>query len=289
LEWTTREACDCSKANPLKVSSLKGLPERLDECDDTHHSLTEAKHLGRTDDISRDVTLAYATTKGSSFQQDKAKARSSARKLLEKLLQRTHARLLALTTEYTDKKRGNFKNYSKAFKSILRDAYDKAYVYGLKSTGTSASLTAGGSPLMLPKDKKWIDSAFRQETIYLNRFLTDIKNRKQPKMWPHRIGMYVATIGSVYYAGRVAVTPPNHALFWIAKLDVKICAQCKYMATHGPYTKFNIPITPASGHTTCLANCRCAISVRPVSQEYFDRIRRSVSRETHLRRLKAAR
>jgi len=234
------------------------------------------------------VVLSYATTKGASFQKGKSKARSAARKKLEKMLQDTHVRLLALTDNYKKKKRSNFRNFSKEFKSILKDAYYRGYELGLRSTGSSTFLTAGGNKLITSKDRQWVEGAFRQEMRYLNQFLNDIKTNKFPNKWPHRTGMYVSTVGSIYYSGRVAVTPPNHALFWVSKIDNRICPQCKYMASQSPFTKFNIPITPASGHTRCLSNCRCSIAVRQVSQAYFDRLRTGVSRETHLRRLKAA-
>jgi hypothetical protein len=195
--------------------------------------------------------------------------------------------LVKSTESYTAKKI-SFKNYADEFKLTLKNAYYKAYTLGLKSTGVEASLTAGGNPLLLPADKRWIDSALRQEMQYLNRFLADIKRNRQPKRWPYRIGMYVATVGSIYYAGRVAATPANHALFWIAKLDIRICPQCKYMATNSPFIKHNIPITPGCGFTRCLSNCRCKIVVRPVDKEYYEKLRRGLSRDTHLRRLKKA-
>lgn len=291
MERTTQQACNCASQDPSEVQAIERISEGYvgDLPTDVEKILVEAKSVGSVaTDITRDVTLSYATTRGSSFQKGKSKARTAARKHLEKLLQDTHIRLVALTTTYINKKRGDFKKFSGEFKKILKDAYYRAYEYGLRSTGSAAFLTAGGQPLILPKDRKWIESAFRQETRYLNKFLADIKVNKHPGKWPHRIGMYVATIGSIYYSGRVAVTPPNHALFWIAKLDNNICPQCKYMATHSPYTKFNLPITPASGYTVCLANCRCAIAVRPVSSKYFETLRGAVSRDTHMRRLRAA-
>jgi hypothetical protein len=234
------------------------------------------------------VVLSYATTNGSSFHKGKSRARSAARKQLERVLQNTHVRLVALVDSYKKKKKAKFDAFKKDFKSILLRAYYKAYELGLKSTGASAFLTAGGGKLITPSDRKWVESAFRQEMRYLNKLLTDIKLNRYPNKWPKRIGMYVATVGSVYYTGRVAVTPPNHALFWVAKIDSRICPQCRYMATHSPFTKYNMPITPASGHSRCLSNCRCSIAVRPVNKAYFTKLRRDVSRATHLRRLKAA-
>lgn len=292
MERTTKQTCNCSTQDPSEVQTIEGISEGHD-CNlpaDVERILVEAKSVGSVaTDITRDVTLTYATTRGASFQAGKTKARSAARKHLERLLQDTHTRLMSLTLNYSKKKKRKFREFSGEFKKILKDAYYKAYEYGLRSTGSAAFLTAGGSPLILPKDKKWIDSAFTQETRYLNKFLTDINTGKQPNKWPNRVGMYVATIGSIYYSGRVAVTPPNHALFWIAKLDNKICPQCKYMAVNSPFTKFNLPITPASGYTSCFSNCRCAIAVREVSKQYFDGLMGKPSRLSHMRRLKAAR
>jgi hypothetical protein len=37
-----------------------------------------------------------------------------------------------------------------------------------------------------------------------------------------------------------------------------------------------------------LSNCRCKIVVRPVDKEYYEKLRRGLSRDTHLRRLKKA-
>lgn len=294
MERTTKQECNCSSQDPSEVQTIEGISEGYvgNLPSDVEKILVEAKSVGSVStDITRDVTLSYATLTGSSFQAEKTKARGAARKRLERLLQNTHTQLIVLTANYTKKKKKDrkFKVFSGEFKDILKKAYNKAYEYGLRSTGAAAMLTAGGSPLILPKDKKWIDSAFRQETQYLNKFLKDIHGDVRPNKWPNRIGMYVATLGSVYYTGRVAVTPPNHAMFWIAKIDNNICAQCKYMAINSPYTKFNIPITPASGYTSCLSNCRCAIAVRPVSKEYFDTLRRKPTREAHLRRLRASR
>jgi hypothetical protein len=291
LEWPSEGVCDCASQDTSEIQTIEGLSEGHDSGIpvDVSQILSEGKGVGTAShDIERDVILAYATTTGASFHKGKAKARSAARKKLERMLKRTYTKLLGLTTSYNKKDKGGYGKYSKEFKRVLKDAYYQAYELGLKSTGASAFLTAGGSRLVSQKDRKWIESAFRHEMRYLNKFLGDVKTNKASGRWPHRVGMYVATVGSIYYSGRVAVTPPNHALFWIAKLDNKICPQCKYMATNSPYTKFNMPITPASGHTRCLSNCRCAIAVRPVSQAYFERLRKGVSRATHLRRLKAA-
>jgi hypothetical protein len=292
LEWTIEGICNCSPQDPLEVQALQGLPEGYDPriTVDVNSLLVEGKGVGKVaTDITRDVVLSHATTRGASFHKDKSKARSAARKQLERVLQDTHVRLIALVDRFKKKKKYvRFDAFKKEFKSILKASYYKAYELGLKSTGSATFLTAGGSKLVTPSDRKWVEAAFLQEMKYLNRLLTDIKLNRTPGRWPHRIGMYVATVGSIYYTGRVAVTPPNHALFWIAKIDSRLCPQCRYMATHSPFTKYNIPITPASGHTKCLSNCRCAIAVRPVSKAVFTRLRKDVSRATHLRRLKAA-
>ena len=289
MERVTQEVCDCSSQDPSEVQAIEGISEGHDPRIpiDVEKILVEGKAVGSVaTDITRDVVLSYATTTGASFQKGKAKARSASRKQLERLLQGTHIRLVALVSNYKKKKKAPFKKFSDDFKGILKDAYYKAYELGLKSTGSAAFLTAGGSKLVTPRDRQWVESAFRQEMRYLNRFLIDIKLNRTPGRWPHRIGMYVATIGSVYYTGRVNVTPPNHAMFWIAKIDNRICPHCKYMAASSPFTKFNIPITPASGYTRCLSNCRCSIAVRPVSKEYFEKLLTDVSRDSHLRRLR---
>jgi hypothetical protein len=265
----------------------EGLPEGSNRAISLAEILFEGKQVGQTSaDITRDIVLSSATTRGASFVKDKSKARSAARRELEKVLKVTYSRLMEQIASFRDGKI-SFTKFSKNFKKTLKSAYYKSYELGLKSTGAGPILTAGGSPLMLPSDRKWIDSAFRYEMRFLNKFLKDIRNNKRPGSWPHRTGMYVSTVGSVYYSGRVAVTPPNSALFWIANIDHRICPQCRYMSANSPYTKFNIPITPASGYTQCLANCRCKISVRQVDEKYFINLkRRSVSRDSHLRRLR---
>lgn len=313
MERSAEEVCDSTQEGPPEVPTIEGVPKGYDPGIplDVVKILTEGKGVGdASTDITRDVVLAYATTKGASFQKGKAKARSAARKFLEKLLKRTYNELSALTSNYTNRKvaekkaiaanyevepkdakpvrRAQFNKYSKKFKSILKGAYHEAYELGLKSTGAAAFLTAGGGRLVSAKDRRWVEGAFKHEMRYLNKLLDDIKNVRNQGRVSHRIGMYVATVGSIYYTGRVAVTPPNHVLFWVAKIDKRICPQCRYMAVNSPYTKFNIPITPASGHTRCLSNCRCSIAVRPVSQEYFGRVATGVGRATHLRRLRAA-
>jgi len=295
LEWPSEEVCDCASQDTPEVQTIEGLSEGYDPGipADVIKILAEGKGVGdAVHDITRDVVLAHATTTGASFHKGKARARSAARRQLEKELQRTYKRLMGLTTTFTKKKRTKkrpkFSKYSKEFKNILKKAYYVAYELGLKSTGAAAFLTAGGSRLVSSADRKWIESAHRQEMRYLNRLLDDVNKNRQAGRWAYRIGMYVATVGSIYYSGRVAVTPPNHVLFWVSKIDNKICPQCRYMSVNSPYTKFNIPITPASGHTRCLSNCRCTIAVRPVSQEYFNKIRKGVGRAAHLRRLKAA-
>jgi len=293
LERTAGQACNCASAHSLEVPSFQGLPEGYDGLITTDVSLDDllkGKRLGEAaNDITRDIVLEYATLKGASFVSGRSKAQSAARKQLEKLLKTTYSKLIAEIANYKKKKRGNFQKFSTSFKRTLKGAYYDAYKLGIKSNGADAFLTAGGSPLILPKDKKWIEAAFKQETIYLNKFLSDIRDDVYPKKWPHRTGMYVAAIGSVYYTGRIAGTPPSYAFFWVAKIDNRICPQCKYMAVHSPYTKANIPITPASGYTRCLSNCRCGVAVRKVSKEYYDKINRGPTREQHLRALKRAR
>jgi hypothetical protein len=291
LERTTQSACNCASPDSLEVQAIKRISARYDsDLTPNVEELLEGKRLGEAaNDIVRDIVLAHATTKGASFISARSKAQTAARKQLERLLQKTYASLIAEIANYKKKKRGNFRKFSTAFKKTLKDAYYKAYELGIKSNGADALLTAGGSPLILPKDKKWIEATFRQETVYLSRFLNDIRNDHQPNRWPHRTGMYVAAIGSVYYTGRVAGTPPNYAFFWVAKIDNRICPQCKYMSANSPYTKQNLPITPASGYTRCLSNCRCGVAVRKVSKEYYEKISKGPTRDTHLRRLKRAR
>lgn len=293
MERTTKSTCNCAEAHSLEVPSFEGLPEGYDErlsLDVNIDTLLEGKRLGEAaNDIVRDIVLAHATTKGASFISSRSKAQSAARKQLEKLLQKTYATHIAQIANYKKQKRGDFKKFSTSFKKTLKAAYYDAYRLGIKSNGADALLTAGGSPLILPKDKAWIEATFRQETLYLDRFLKDIQNDHQPKRWPHRTGMYVAAIGSVYYTGRIAGTPPNYAFFWVAKIDNRICPQCKYMAVHSPYIKTTIPITPASGYTRCLSNCRCGVAVRQVSREYYEKISRGPTRDQHLRALKRAR
>lgn len=289
MEPSNKEDARCAEEGQAISESPQELPGRSDSQFSPSEvvELTEGKQVGSAaNDITRDIVLASATTRGATFSKDKAAARSEARRELDKLLQDTYKRLIGMIASYKDGEL-SFTKFSKNFKGKLKSSYDKAYVLGLKSTGAAVSLTAGGSPLLRPGDRKWIDSAFREEMKYLNRFLNDIKRNKGPNRWNHRTGMYVATIGSVYYTGRVAATPPNYVLFWIAKLDARICSKCAYMAQNSPFTKFNLPITPQSGHTHCLSNCRCRLTIRQVSKEYFEKLRRrSVSRQTHLRRLR---
>jgi hypothetical protein len=282
--------------------------------------LVESKAVGKHDfNIQRDVVLLNATRQGVKFQRSHAAAHDAAREKLDGVLEAAYERGVSYIEKYLQN-RISFEELQRGVRSSLWQGYNRSFELGMRSTGASKILAAH-PPLyaITHADRAWLNSAFQTELRFLNGFLDDIRkgrlpatqlpispqgklittpgnqpvtilpHREIPPAWLRRYGMYIAAIGSVFYSGRVMVTPPNHVIFWLAKLDGKTCPQCRYMARNSPYTKYNLPITPASGFTRCLGNCRCRIQLQEVNTEYFtELVSHSVTRETHMRKLKTA-
>lgn len=287
---------------------------------DLPEALMEGKSLGTykgTDDI-RQALLNYGFDLASGeFKKARRRASSTTNKQFAALMERIKRGLHHTAKRWIDGEitKGRWQRWTK---QLLREAYFDAFDMGLKSSGAE-SLRAGRAKM----DTDWIESAWRQEMIYLSRFLKQIEDSVIPAKWgtdkdpespyfgrhrmleparlsdksssiiQRRLEAYADSIKHVYYAGRVMGTPAGMVIHWVSPLDRNTCKGCRFLSDYSPYTKENIPTTPRAGDTRCLNNCRCRLVMAEVSKDAWRDVRRKHRSQRwyrdKLRRLKEGR
>jgi hypothetical protein len=173
--------------------------------------------------------------------------------------------------------------------ATMKKAWKEVFIAGARASGLGGGQGAGKPLVQLTtEDEKWVRSAMTHEMQFLNGMLDAIVDESFVMPLPRRIGMYMDALESFYDSARVIGLPATSAIHWIIpKKDNRVCASCKYLAEHSPYSKRTLPTVPRSGATICLTNCRDRLFVRIVDQAKAQSLHEgSPTRGTHIKQLR---
>ena len=180
-------------------------------------------------------------------------------------------------------------------KKVFTEFYKKAYVLGVKASGTGISTGYTlfvNKPSIMPEitsqEDKWSQLSSKDELSFWNKFLkTASSSTKLVSSYDYRVLMYVKALESHYDAGRVVGAPYNSVVYWVKNKNHSLCPGCSYMAQISPIPKELVVTTPKAGMCSCLSNCKCSIKISPKSYEEIQKIKRkSPSKEEILREMK---
>ena len=168
-------------------------------------------------------------------------------------------------------------------KTMYQDTYHKAYKLGM----SASSVGLGADTNYTSEDKRWVESAFKNEMKYFNRFLDQaLSTNMSPGQIDHRVSMYMSAVRGVYESGRVIGSHPDSLIYWVYSPEAHHCSSCIYLRDHSPYTKKTLPTTPRTGATECLTNCKCHLRIVISDPDIVKQVNsKSISRNSHLNRL----
>lgn len=214
-----------------------------------------------------------------------------AKRQLNKLLQQKQLDMFDVVNKFRNPTTGqtpiSWTKFRQDMQKHLRDMYKQSFTMGAKSTGAHDLMAANNMALMSDQDAKWLDSSVRQEMMYFNRFLDDVRKGKlTPKQAIARMDHYFGSSRSMYLAGRALFTPNIFAVYWVINHRAEHCEGCLYLRDHSPYHKYNLPTTPGAGSTPCLGNCRCRLLMAKMRPDLLTKfLSQSRSRDYHVRNL----
>lgn len=179
-------------------------------------------------------------------------------------------------------KRRAARQLSNELEGVLKKAYFDTYLLGIRGSGliTVSDLDA--------EDRRWIDTAWKNEKKYLDKFVQDVVNRRDRMAIDKRARMYGNTLDAIYDAARVSGVDPWVLIYWIQDKKAENCIDCEDIARYSPFTKRTLPTTPGAGETRCLSNCKCFLRiVKSTPEKVRQRERELPSRGELLLRLKS--
>lgn len=231
-------------------------------------SVDEGKAIGTAD--KQDLLLLQKIGKLQGFTPEKfaserKRGQTVGKRKLKKVQKRVRDRLTELIDDY-EAEEIDEKALRKQAKKLMKVAWRDVFLAGLRAGG-APGLGKGDDNLVKlgPGDDKWLKSAMRHETTYLNRFLDAVVSETYKMPLPRRITMYVDALESFYDSARVIALPVTTLIHWVGPKDKITCPSCRYMYVHSPFTKLTLPTTPRAGMTLCLTNCRDRLMVRSAS------------------------
>lgn len=178
--------------------------------------------------------------------------------------------------------------FRKQMTATMKKAWKEVFLAGVRASGIGGQ--GPGKPLvqLTPEDEKWVRSAMKHEMQFLNGMLDAVVEESWVMPLEKRIGMYMDALESFFDSARVIGLPATSAIHWIIpKKDGRVCASCRYLADHSPYSKRTLPTVPRSGATLCLTNCRDRLFVRIVDQAKAHELHEaSPTRGTHIKNLR---
>lgn len=164
-------------------------------------------------------------------------------------------------------------------RELFKDYYHQAFMLGYESSGLSDFIEVDKEEL------KWVDSALREETKYLLKFLQDVATSQGKMDYLKRWEMYVNTLDHVYWGGRMVVVPEGFVIDWVL-MPAEHCEGCILLAKNSPYTRDTLPTTPRAGATPCLSNCKCRLRIREPKDLIEYKAAKNKSKASLLLRLK---
>lgn len=169
----------------------------------------------------------------------------------------------------------------KDLKAGFQNLYHNAYKLGMQ--GSSVGLVPGELPVG-PEGKRWVESAFKHEMRFFNKFLAQaVETEMPPWKIDQRVQMYMNAVRGVYEGGRVTGSHPDSLIYWVYTPEAQHCSSCLYLRDHSPYTKRTLPTTPRAGGTECLSNCKCHIRIVISDHDLVKQVdARSLTRTAHM-------
>jgi hypothetical protein len=146
--------------------------------------------------------------------------------------------------------------FGKGFYKLLKDAYDRAAIYGkMKATGIVSSLESA--------EIKKVDKERWDERKYVNQFIADLEG-KYKDLTPEALAKRVAWRADMYADALRGVMndiwlenlPDDTLVEWVMS-DAEHCKTCIAEAGMGARLKSELTRVPGDGSTDCKTNCQC--------------------------------
>lgn len=181
----------------------------------------------------------------------------------------------------------SFKRFRSRLRIAIKSSTELAFQLGAKSAGHVQP--SGELRPLTPQERKWLDSYFKEELSYLDKFLRDVAKGQSERKSELRLQLYASTIKAAYNSGRVLSVGTNVIIHWILESD-NPCPDCKLLHRMSPYTVDSLPTVPKGGQTRCISRCACSLKLVQASQDKIDSLKkRKNSSSWHLKKLKANR
>lgn len=257
-------------------------------------AISEGKSFGsyREPDFLRDKILGLGhSIDPSQITPNRRNYTTTAKRQLNKMLQQKQLDMYDLINKFRNPTTGqtpiSWTKFRQDMQKHVRDMYQQAFTMGARSTGAHDLLAANKMNLVSDRDAQWLNSSIRQEMMYFNRFLDEIRKSKlSPKQAIARMDHYFGSSRSMYLSGRALFTPNIFAVYWVVNHRAEHCEGCLYLRDHSPYHKYNLPTTPGAGQTPCLGNCRCRLLMAKMRPDLLTKfLSQSRSRDYHVRNL----
>jgi hypothetical protein len=179
--------------------------------------------------------------------------------------------------------------FRKQITETMKKAWREVFIAGVRASGISGQGPGAGRPLvqLAPEDQVWLRGAMAHEMRFLNGMLDAIVEDTYVMPLKRRVRMYVDTLEAFYDSARIIGMPASSVISWILPHpDKKVCAGCRYLADHSPYSKLTLPTVPRAGSTPCISRCRDRLFVR-IDREMAHQLNESSpTRGTHIRKLR---
>ncbi len=163
--------------------------------------------------------------------------------------------------------RSRYTSTMEAARQALREAWERSYRMGIRSSGVWKS------PRLAASESSWVRQAARREMSFFNQLIDDVKAGKPVQSLRARIAMYGKAILAAYTAGQVAATGRSTLIHWLLDPQAEHCEDCIALAKNGPYVKDTLPTTPRAGLCKCRSNCKCRLEFEAVSVEAAEAVR----------------
>lgn len=161
-------------------------------------------------------------------------------------------RILDSAVRELDKGRIDRRGFNKVVVRALKDYYRLSYEIGKSITDPDMEMRQG--------DLETILAAIDEERGFLSGFSKDVKHGTGTMDRHTRAAMYVKALDSVYMKGQVAGLPDFFRIYWRLG-EAEHCQDCLRLAANSPYMPNELPTVPREGHTECLSNCQCHLSL----------------------------
>ncbi len=136
----------------------------------------------------------------------------------------------------------NNRQFKYRMRAAVRDAMKEMFEVGLWTSGVEGQVSP--KRFTSAAEKRWIDSAVRQEMKFVDRFADDVIRNKLRMPVEKRVGMYIDTLHGMLTSAKVLASKANSVIWWVTRKDGRVCKSCKFLESNSPYTKFTLAASP---------------------------------------------